>query len=197
MPGWPPGWKRTTYPHRSAFGPKTIARGIRGIQDEVRRIGGTNLKIDSDLRLKNDGDPISTQRAPDDKGVVVYFTTKAGRKVAMPCDRWNNVEHNLWAIAKTLEAKRAVERWGTATQDAEYEGYAQLGSGGATQAAGLQTVKRAPHEVLGVSPEAPDVVAEAAYRALVLVAHPDKPGGNADRFREVQEAWDLWRVQHA
>lgn len=194
---WPPGWKRATYRRRAAFGPKTIARASAEIHYELKRIAAANVRIDSDLRTRKDGAFISDQRLPDDPGVVVYFTLPNGRKVAMPCDKWDRPEHNLWAVAKTLEAKRAVERWGCASMDAEYEGYAALPSGdkaaddAAAASLGFAIIKELPpNEILGVLPNADADTINGAWRAKAARLHPDRPGGDAAQFQRATKARD-------
>jgi curved DNA-binding protein CbpA len=46
-----------------------------------------------------------------------------------------------------------------------------------------------PHETLGLSPDAPEVVIDAAYRSLVKEYHPDH-GGSAEEFAEIKQAYD-------
>lgn len=47
-----------------------------------------------------------------------------------------------------------------------------------------------PYDLLGVTKNATDKDLKAAYRRAVKDAHPDK-GGNEQKFREVQEAFDV------
>jgi hypothetical protein len=192
MPRWPPGRNRTRSPERARFDPHlSIAAAIRDLLDELRRIQATDVRIDYDLQLRRDGLPYSQQRQPEDQGVVAYFTLPGGRKVCMPCDQWDRIQHNIRAIARTLEAKRAIERWGTATQEAEYEGYLLLGDGRSTgvgpAAFEAPSPQRAPHEVLGVQPDAPAEVIRAVQRTLMLVHHPDR-GGDRARAAEINAA---------
>jgi hypothetical protein len=51
-----------------------------------------------------------------------------------------------------------------------------------------------PYEVLGIHPDADDIVVQAAYQALVKEHHPDT-GGDAERFKEIQEAYET--IQNA
>jgi len=46
-----------------------------------------------------------------------------------------------------------------------------------------------PYEVLGINPDAEDVVVESAYRALSKQYHPDA-GGDPEKFKEIQEAYE-------
>ncbi len=52
--------------------------------------------------------------------------------------------------------------------------------------------KREPREVLGVRANASMAKCQKAYRKLVMELHPDRNGdpAAAERFKEVQEAWD-------
>lgn len=50
-------------------------------------------------------------------------------------------------------------------------------------------IRLRPHEVLGISPEAPLEEAKAAYRRLAQLHHPDREGGSQERFQEVREAY--------
>ncbi|MDQ2651140.1 MAG: J domain-containing protein [Actinomycetota bacterium] len=45
------------------------------------------------------------------------------------------------------------------------------------------------YEVLGVAPDASTTEVRQAYLALARTHHPDRPGGDAERMRQVNEAW--------
>jgi curved DNA-binding protein len=55
------------------------------------------------------------------------------------------------------------------------------------------TFKRA-RELLGVPPQADQAQVREAYRAAVKRVHPDRPGGDADAFREVVAAYERLRL---
>ena len=44
------------------------------------------------------------------------------------------------------------------------------------------------YQVLGVSPDADDDDIRRAYRAKIATVHPDKPGGDAEQARALDEA---------
>ncbi|OGB86504.1 hypothetical protein A3J41_01275 [candidate division TM6 bacterium RIFCSPHIGHO2_12_FULL_38_8] len=46
-------------------------------------------------------------------------------------------------------------------------------------------------QILGLAPTATPAEIKARYRQLALVHHPDRPGGNAERFRSIQMAYEL------
>jgi hypothetical protein len=120
-----------------------------------------------------------------DTGVAVYFTRKS-REQAIACDEWDSIGDNLQAVAKTIEALRGIDRWGTGEMvDAAFQGFTAIP---ASASAGIQVrPKRRWYEVLGVSPDAPREVIEAAGKAMQRKTHPDAGGSDAD-FQDVQDA---------
>jgi curved DNA-binding protein CbpA len=64
----------------------------------------------------------------------------------------------------------------------------------------LRFVRRDPHRVLGVPPNASPEQLHDAYRRLVKQHHPDHNGGSPEatqRFQEIQEAYDELRNRPA
>ncbi len=47
------------------------------------------------------------------------------------------------------------------------------------------------YKILGVSKDAPDEEIKKAYRKLAHEYHPDRPGGNEARFKEINEAYQV------
>ena len=125
---WPEGWPRTE-PYkqkRAQFKDRSVAIGRRFLTDEVRRFGGSELIVSSNLQLKLDGTPRSGQRQPDDRGVAIFFK-RSGVDMALACDVYTTVEDNLWALCRTLEALRQIERDGSpALINRAFKGFAQL-----------------------------------------------------------------------
>src|SRR3954447_15081435 len=52
---------------------------------------------------------------------------------------------------------------------------------------------RDPYRVLGVPRDVSSEQLHDAYRRLVKQTHPDRPGGSAEAFKEVQEAYEELR----
>jgi|688.fasta_scaffold367135_2 DnaJ-class molecular chaperone len=48
-----------------------------------------------------------------------------------------------------------------------------------------------PYEVLGIDRDATTEDVKKSYRKLVIVHHPDKPTGNAEKFKEIQTAYEI------
>ncbi len=147
-------------------------------------MGARDIVISSNLSLRRDGLPYSGQAQPDDRGIAAYFTLK-GEQQCIPCDRWDNIEQNLRAIALTVEALRGLDRWGAKEMvDAAFRGFKALPESVIV----TPYTARAWYDVLEVSQTASPEVIKAAYRQQMLKAHPDQ-GGSPEAFAEVQQAF--------
>lgn len=185
---WPEGRPRTERYRRERSRFETgFARARNDVSHEVQLMVGRYTKpeliISTNIQLRKDGLPLAGRRQPDDVGVAVYFTYRK-KQVCFACDRWDKIEHNMQAIAKTIDALRGVNRWGTGDMvEAAFRGFEALPS--------PDSVNRGWRETLGILPgeRALDVI-RAAYLRLRSQHHPDK-GGDATTFNAVQQAYDL------
>jgi hypothetical protein len=174
---WPAGRPRANYQERSRF-KTTIGKATRDLMHEIRLMGAVAPVLSTNMRLRNDGLPYSNQRQPDDRGVAVYFTHKK-RQMCFACDRWDKIEDNIDAIAKTVAALRGIERWGSGSMvEQAFTGFVALPPPASA---------KSPYEVLGVSPGATDEEVDAAYRQKAKAAHPDA-GGSDSAMHELNEA---------
>jgi hypothetical protein len=107
---WPIGWPRAKRTEGSRF-KVTFSRSRDSLMSEIRKMGGRDAILSTNIPLRIDGLPYANFKAPEDKGVAVYFNHK-GKSMSFACDRWNKIEDNVWSIAKTIEALRGIERWG-------------------------------------------------------------------------------------
>lgn len=214
MTTWPAGWPRTESHKRrrgefaywgseKTYTPPgeqqrftkvkrdlTRAMGVTRVQDEVRILRATDLRIDTFEDLRLDGAPRSQQPRDLDPGAVVSFRLPGGKPIVIPCDRYTSIAQNLGAIAATLEAKRTVERHGVGTLEREFEGYKALPPGG-TAVEGYAP-QRSPWDVLGVLPGTTVDTCEVIYKAKARGAHPDA-GGSHEAMVELNEAIDAIR----
>lgn len=194
---WPEGWKRTEASQRtrakfgkqqpSAYGNwktragLTIAQAIQRVREELGRMGicDDDLVISTNLELRLDGLPRSTQRDPSDPGIAVYWTQKRGSAPrCMAIDRYDRVADNLAAVAATLDAMRAIER----------HGGAEILNRAFTGFTAIEDQSKPWHVVLGVPAHASTENVRRAYRRARSSAHPDT-GGSAELFDTVQIAW--------
>ncbi len=167
----------------------SLDAATRELTGELRMLGAKNLVLSTNLELRRDGLPRSGQRKPDDCGVAVYFT-KDNRQLCFACDRWDRVEDNIVAVAKTIEALRGIERWGTGDMiQAAFTGFQALPPVPGTMPG------RPWWEVFGLPVGRSTLTAEveARYLGLVRQWHPDRNGGDDTRFKEVNEAYEAFK----
>ena len=186
---WPDGFERTpesereSYPHGFRV---TRTQAFETILDELRKMDARNVQVQTDAphTVENPHRPYA-DRDPEDPGVVVYFE-RDGQQFAVPCDRWDNLRDNAQAIAKYLDAKRALERYGVQTVESEFSTQALPSADEEVVVSDVLP----PHRVLDVAADASDDVVRAAARELKKQHHPDN-GGDAEAFQRVVEAEEV------
>lgn len=178
---WPEGWKRTTYRQRSKF--KTGFGAARNLLfAELARMGATKIILSTSIPLRNDGLPRANM-APDkgDTGVAVYFTRK-GKQMTFACDKFNQTCDNIYAIAKTIEAMRGIERWGASDMmERAFSGFKALNA---------ENEGESWWTVIGCTANSTRAEIEAAYRMRLRDVHPDRPGGSHDAMVKLNIARD-------
>lgn len=191
---WPLARPRTKNRRTAAFNKKvpkgnhmetrqlSIADALGRLQAEVDLLKVSDYTLSTNLALRLDGLPRGDQGNPADPGVALYFTLK-GEPHCLPCDTYDRVADNIAAIAKHIEATRAIERFGVASLKEMFTGFTALPAPGA---------QRPWRVVLGLEDMDPvyPVNVEEAYRALAKKAHPNAPGGSHDAMVELNRAKD-------
>lgn len=195
---WPEGWPRSRgttsakfgkvereYTQHSSYARKkdiTMQDAMKRVRSELERLGVNvedDMVVSTNLRLNLSGLPRGDQGEPTDRGVAVYWQKKGKPMVVLAVDRYDRVRDNLAAIAATLDAMRAIERHGGAQiLERAFTGFAALPAPGA---AGDWRM------VLGPSIETLSE-AEARYRELAKLRHPDAPGGGHEKMAELNKA---------
>lgn len=176
---WPIDYPRTKGRQRARF-KNSFAKGRDMIINEVRRLGGRGLVISTNIPLKPDGYPYASSgvKLPD-PGVAAYFTYE-GAQVVLCCDKWDLIDDNVVAVAKAIEAMRGIDRWGVSDMlKRAFTGFKTL-----PEARGNNW-----WEILGVPENATAEEIKSAYRGKANIYHPDKPTGNAERFIQIQAAY--------
>lgn len=164
------------------------------LEAEYDALDGSELVIEVDVReqdIRNDG-LLRANARPEHPGVRVAFESTRG-PLLFACDRyeahtWQKMtswQANVYAIAKTMEALRAVERWGAAETHEQYAGYRQIAGPGAQAALPPMVVLREVLEVNGV--DVTGMTPEQMVRRARRVTHPDS-GGSAAEWNAVNEA---------
>lgn len=177
---WPPGRAMVEPRWRDPSAFKiTTDRARRGLIDELRRFGADDVVISTNIPLRKDGMPYSGGYRLDGEAVAVYFTRR-DRRMCFACSRWVTLGENMHAIAKTIQALRGIDRWGSEDMlESAVSGFAALPGPGA---------EREWWEVLGIDRRATVEAIRGAYRVLASKHHPDKPGGSHEKMAELNAA---------
>lgn len=183
------------------------------LETELHKIRAQEITVQAFFTLsqiRNDGWPYAAAR-PAQPGVILSFRkpdgpvfVKDGRRVrnvislSFPCDRYTTIDDNLRAIALSLEALRAVDRYGVTKRAEQYAGWKQIEAprqGFSTKedaAAFIATQSAGDYD-----PAVADRVLHFAdvrqelYRRAARRLHPDTPTGNHELFVRLQQANDM------
>lgn len=190
---WPLGRPRASQRKRASFNAKSdngrytetksvsMAGARERLQRELDLLRAGSIVLSTNVELRLDGQPRSGQRTPADPGAALYFTLK-GKPTVLACDRWDRVEDNIVAIAKHIEALRGMDRWGVGTLEQAFAGYQALPE------------PEQWWQVLGVKPTATADEIDAAWRAKMQTAHPDR-GGSHDEAARLNRAREQGRAR--
>lgn len=165
---------------------------------EVDALDGDGVVIEVDVTesdLKLNGELRANAR-PASSAVVVAFESKHG-PLLYRCDRfytnWAHQgpewQHNVRAIALTLEALRAVSRYGATETGQQYAGFKALPAGRSMPASHMtasearEVIRRAAG-----APEGHDLGATALWRLARAETHPDRNGGDRCAWDQVEQA---------
>lgn len=176
---WPVGWARTPAAKRAGGRfQRALGASLNLLETELRRLGGTDLVISTNLQPRLDGRPYADPRSVADPGVALYFRLRGAPRV-LACDRWSSVGANVAAIAKHIEALRGQERWGVGSLEQAFAGYAALPAPACDWRA-----------VLGLTDGATLRQVHDRYRELAKSVHPDV-GGDVSQLQRLNAAWEV------
>jgi hypothetical protein len=173
---WPDNKPRAAQRVEGPFKNREAATETRGIEMELERWGVRAFVVSRNNQRIYAGDP-----------AAAAWWLQRGELRVLACDKYIKLANNLHAIRLTLEAMRALERWGAYT---------------AEQAAqGARLALPPPDEdridwpnVLGVGRDWPLAAVEAIWRTKAEKAHPDK-GGSVDAIATLNAAMDAARKE--
>lgn len=187
---WPLGWPAHRGERERGSFSGTPAKVRQELISEIDRMLGalpgwtyrSSIIISTNVPLRRDGEPFAKEPAFINPGVAVYF--KRNRKtMCFACDKYDAVWKNMRAIAKTIEALRGIERWGSSDMmERAFTGFAALPEPGRV---------KPWHEVLDLPAHTPTDEVKARYRELAKRRHPDA-GGSNEAFAELNAAWQAF-----
>ena len=177
----------------------TYAKTLVLLDRELRQLSAKNITIRAFFRanqLRQDGWPLSGSR-PSQPGIVVSFTkvtTAAKEPLSFPCDRFTTFEDNMRAVALSLEALRAVDRYGVTRRAEQYQGWKQIAApsdqpfSSKEEAAAFVCTQAYGDGRMAQQVLTNPTFFEAAYRSACRTMHPDSPTGSHELFVKLQAA---------
>ena len=170
-------------------------QACRHLRYELDRLEAADLIVELDVRpqdIRVDGYPRAHAKPVTNTAVRVDFKSKFG-PVRMETNEYRSWSANIRAIGLSLEALRAVDRYGVSRRGEQYRGYAALPMS-TDPASRIQTREEAEDIIekhAGVRPQG--ITAVSAVRAAIRATHPDA-GGDPDDFRAVKRAKEILGV---
>jgi hypothetical protein len=120
----------------------------RELQYEVDQLSDSRWETDiligvglTEYDIRLDGTPRANARPMSHPGVEISFDSRYGR-LTYATDVFDRWQDNVRAVAKGLEALRAIDRWGVAKRGQQYAGFALLTAGPGKEDLGASLVKR-------------------------------------------------------
>jgi hypothetical protein len=174
------------------------------LERELGFLDATDLVIECDVReqdLRLDGMIRSNARAASpavrvafesNVGPLTYATDAFRRPSWRRGGMQEDWQHNVYAIALSLEALRKVDRYGVTKRGEQYAGFKAIGAGRAMPSSHMtaEDALRVVHELTGFRLEG-DPLAETtqrAYRAARAAVHPDRHDGDRTLWDQVEQA---------
>jgi hypothetical protein len=180
---WPVDYPRTHFRKDSRF-KQTLGETRDFLKREVKNIGGSDLIISTNIPLKQNGDLRAdyARYKLQDPGVAVYFK-RNGKDVVLCCDTYRAVWENIYAVARTIEALRQINRDGVSDfLNRTFTGFTAIPE--------YTSAEKDIWLILGLTSK-PNTVesVKIAFRNKAKQLHPDLSNGDNEAFQELNNAY--------
>lgn len=124
---WVSHIKRTKTREKSKFKSHTVAKSCKLIKSQIKLMGGDDCLVTSNIPTNTTGfATVKLYGNSVDTGVSIFFKLNGVQKV-IQVDKYNDSNSNLYALAKSVEAMRDLDRWGgVQVMDGMFTGFAAL-----------------------------------------------------------------------
>ncbi len=139
-----PVWPHKPSQRRSSQFATPYPRTLAQLEREIGYLGGRDVTIGIGLEeydIRQDGMPRANARPVGHPGVEVSFDTRDYGRQTYATDQFWDWRDNVRAVVLSLEALRAVERYGV-SKGRQYAGFALLTSGPGQEELGRLLVER-------------------------------------------------------
>lgn len=203
---------RKTKEVQSAFGGGSYRASERGapwsrimkdLERELRHLNAVDvvLRMDVEARhIRSDGQ-LRADARPASSAIMLQFQTRnidGWPRLVYKCDVFRDWQSNLYAIAKSLEALRLVDRYEVTTAGEQYAGFKQIGATSTT----TLTADAAATVLARVTGANPDAILESAagakdaVRRAIAFTHPDRNNGDRTAYDSVDAARSVLSSHH-
>lgn len=179
----------------------TYGDTLKLLEYELSKLGASNIIVQAfftEDQLRNDGWPRAAAN-PSAPGIIISFNTREG-PLSFPCDRYDTFDDNMRAIALSLEALRAVDRYGVTKRAEQYQGWKQLAAPAPAEPTFVSPMHAAAflnkHAGSAAVPSPATLVLiptarQVAYREAAKRLHPDSSTGDHELFVKLQQAMEM------
>lgn len=179
---WPLGYKRTDNGVRkSSPFRQTPEKAQKYLNEELKKLGADNIIVSTNIPVRKDGYFYTDMALSkiSDPGIAVYFRYKKS-DVCMCADQYETVTDNIYAVGKSVNAIRNMERWGVSEfMERTFSGFKALPEKSSFN----------PWEILGIISTKNIELIKMQYKQKARILHPDF-GGTNEKFHELQKAYE-------
>lgn len=178
---WPDLHPRTQNKMSSQF-KTSLAGALTNVTKSIAAFGKDSGKVCTEIIVSSNV-TLGAQN-PKESGVAIWFKWD-GLQLCIAVDRYLRVEENLQAIHHIIEARRTeLRHGGLQVVRQTFMGFKALPQNATTK------IKAAWYDILKVKENSSEDDVKTSYRTLSKEHHPDKPGGNQEKFTEICAAWE-------
>jgi hypothetical protein len=179
------------------------SRIMKDLERELRHLNAVDvvLRMDVEARhIRSDGQ-LRADARPASSAIMLQFQARAidGRpRLIYKCDVFRDWQSNLYAIAKSLEALRLVDRYEVTTAGEQYAGFKQIGSTSTTTInadAAAAILSEITGQSRGEITASADIAKDAVRRAISFT-HPDRNNGDRTAYDRVDTARSVLSSHH-
>jgi hypothetical protein len=185
-------------PRRRSQFRSTWIKTLDLLEYELRELGAKDIIVQAGFALteiRNDGWPRGGAKAKH-PAVVLSFRDRKGNPLSFPCDTYDSYEDNLRAIGLSLEALRAVNRYGVTKGHEQYQGFAQIAGPPdpkrwSVDEAAVWLAERGLGDKTSILADREQLI--LAYRVAASKMHPDRnpeARGDWDRLQQAKSLLD-------
>jgi len=179
------------------------SRIVKDLERELRHLDAEDVVLRMDVQpyqIRNDGQ-VKADARPASSAVMLEFKATAidgHPRLIYKCDVFRDWQSNVYAIAKSLEALRLVDRYEVTTAGEQYAGFKQIGATSTTTIsaeAAAAILSEITGQGRGEITASADIAKDAVRRAISFT-HPDRNNGDRTAYDRVDAARSVLSSHH-